>query len=266
MKKSTDTLYCLHGFLGRPADWDAALARSGLDWRSLDLIGLGAMNAKLTFDAIAERVNDVARESSVGRRVLVGYSMGGRIALQALVHEPALWDAAIIVSANPGLPVAEEARARAELDRAWALRVRFDPWDKLVHAWQSQPVFHGRKPAIPRLEREFDRSALAWAMEQWSLGRQRDLRPELAKLRIPVLFVSGEHDAKYLSIARQCAALNPEFELAALAGAAHRVPWEAPELFLEALSDFLERQAAKKAKEKTHVSPGQRTLDQDHRL
>jgi 2-succinyl-6-hydroxy-2,4-cyclohexadiene-1-carboxylate synthase len=59
--------------------------------------------------------------------------MGGRLAMHALLESPELWSAAILVSANPGLPAADHpGRAqRMASDESWARRFESDPWEQV---------------------------------------------------------------------------------------------------------------------------------------
>ena len=125
----------------------------------------------------------VAQEAAAGeRRVLLGYSLGGRLALHTLLDaafiHPGLWDAAVIVSAHPGLSVgsANERSLRIAADERWAERFERDPWPRLVNDWGAQPVFCGKPWPLARHERDFDRDELRSALSSWSLGGRRRCR------------------------------------------------------------------------------------------
>ena len=236
---SPTRLHCLHGFLGTVKDW-RGLSVSGLEIQAHDLFALGASENPCSLSEAGARVNEAAREKSNGLpQVLLGYSLGARLALQALIQAPARWSAAIIVSGNPGLADPKDRSLRLEADLHKASRFRAEPWNALISDWDAQAVFCGRPAAFPRREQDFERASLTWALSEWSLGRQDDLRPALGRLSVPVLWVAGEEDSKYTALARECAALNPGFQFSSLKGAAHRVPWEAPELFQAAVVRFL---------------------------
>lgn len=223
-------LFCLHGFLGDATDWDHTLL--GPAWRphvhAFDWLARSGLTAP-TWDALAQAVNEwavgVPTRDTQPRRVLLGYSLGGRVAMHALVAAPALWAGAIIVAANPGLASDDERRRRLAQDRAWAERFRCDAWSKVMADWNAQPVFAGEAPPFARAESPEARTAAVAALELWSVANQRDLRGELRALRVPVLWVAGERDVKYAALMRECAALNPGFQFAQVPAAGHRVPW-----------------------------------------
>ena len=193
---------CLHGFLGLPSDWDF-LREAGFDIATPPL------------DRIP-RVGDV----------LLGYSMGGRLALQALLGG-AKYRRAIIVSAR----VSDADPGRRESDEAWARRFETEEWPSLMRAWNAQVLFGGH--AMPRDERDFDRASLARQLREWSPAVLPPVLPRLHEIAIPVLWIAGERDAKYVGEARKAMELLPHGELWICPAAAHRVPWEQPERFVE---------------------------------
>lgn len=170
--------------------------------------------------------------SAHGGDILLGYSMGGRLAL----HE--LWTAAggvrkaIIVSAGLNAPD-EERRAR---DEAWARRFETDDWTALMRDWNAQPVFGGH--AIERREEDYDRAELARQLREYSPAVLPP--PELERIETPILWIAGERDAKYAEVAKRAVARLPHAELWICPDAGHRVPWEQRERFVERLRAFIE--------------------------
>src|SRR5881628_3060821 len=99
-------LICLHGFLGRGADWDF-LRNAGFDVKAPSLFASDAL------ESVQPSPDDV----------LVGYSLGARLALQVLqTHRVAK---AVLISA--GLTFHEPGRK--ELDETWATRFESEAWE-----------------------------------------------------------------------------------------------------------------------------------------
>ena len=222
----------LGGFLGRPDDWDGVLDMS---WQRLDWMQyLPAYEDADWLSALANNLGEIGKGE-----VLLGYSMGGRIALHMLIQRPKRWRAAVIVSASPG-PKTGEDPSRAGRDAAWAARFRSEPWDSVLADWNAQSVFaHDPPDRLERSEAFYDCARLAEVLVSGSVARQADLRPRLASLGIPILWVAGERDSKYSSLAAECAALNPRFSLAIIPEAGHRAPWGNPLAFRTAVDTFL---------------------------
>jgi 2-succinyl-6-hydroxy-2,4-cyclohexadiene-1-carboxylate synthase len=227
----TAKIYALYGFLGLSSDWDALRRGVSGDFEALELFSLA--HPREGFWEWGRALNRRVAQEPVERRILLGYSQGGRLAMHALVDAPELWAGAIIISANPGLKVEEEKAPRLQVDLDWAERFLKDPWDGLIQDWDRQGVFQGQAPAFRRKEEDYIRSNLAQAIEGWSVGRQDDLRESLSKLPFPILWVAGEKDTKYAEIAQEMAALHPHSSCWVAPEAGHRVPWECPGPFLE---------------------------------
>lgn len=162
--------------------------------------------------------------------VLLGYSMGGRLALRLL--EQQRFAKAIIVSAGLNAP----DPARRARDEEWARRFERDDWPSLMRDWNAQPVFGGH--ALDRREEDYDRRELARQLREWSPAVLPP--PRLESIETPLLWIAGERDAKYVDIAREAVARLPHAELWICPGAGHRVPWEQPEVFIERLRPFLD--------------------------
>jgi 2-succinyl-6-hydroxy-2,4-cyclohexadiene-1-carboxylate synthase len=171
--------------------------------------------------------------------VIVGYSLGGRLALHALLAPAAAWHAAVIVSAHPGLTGDAERARRLEDDEQWARRFARDDWDTLVSDWNARAVFHGAPPPAVRPEGAFDRPALAAALRHWSLGIQEPLFDRLVTIRRRVLWIAGERDPKYVALAQSAVRALPRGELRVAPGAGHRVPWENGDWFRETVCGWL---------------------------
>ena len=163
--------------------------------------------------------------------VLLGYSMGGRLALDRLQRER--FDKAVIISAGLNAPD-EERRKR---DEAWARRFESEEeWSSLMQAWNAQPVFGGH--VVHRREEDFDRRELARQLREYSPAVLPP--PRLESIETPVLWIAGERDAKYLEIALRAVDRLRTAELWICPSAGHRVPWEQPELLVKRLRSFLD--------------------------
>lgn len=208
------TVVALHGMLGEASDWEF------MPWvRGVDLWGWDGDLDSVQIDADA----------------VIGYSMGGRLALHALDQVRA----AVIVSAHPGLT--EGQGARLENDLCWARKALADDWQDFLAEWHAQPVFARGSFEPDRSGLESRRQAIASAFERWSLGRQGNLLPRLAEVQIPVLWVNGSLDEKFVRLGAQACEVLPNGEHVVVDGCGHRVPWEAPEEFSHLIKQFLSR-------------------------
>lgn len=241
------TCWCLHGSAGLYSDWKSVrggLAEMGVVTRAVDLwrfLQCQAMDYRAFGAALNAEAN--ALPAVVGPRVLVGYSMGGRLALHGILDEASEWDAAVIISAHPGLVSEEERMARRAADAVWAARAMKDEWSDFMEAWNQQPVLRGAK--VRGEGEDFllknRRVEIARSFIEWSLGMQRPLWERLSEIQIPVLWVVGERDENYLQMGKEAVKKIPRGELWVAPGAGHRVPWEAEIEFLAVLSGFIQK-------------------------
>jgi 2-succinyl-6-hydroxy-2,4-cyclohexadiene-1-carboxylate synthase len=237
--------WCLHGAVGLAADWRGiakTLATSGIGsraveaWRFLE-------EGPLPLDAFGKALNDDATQEVFrgNGRALLGYSMGGRLALHALLEKKHPWQAAVIVSAHPGLENPAERTARHTADAAWATRALAGNWQEFLAAWNQQPLLGSPLPRDPQASSAMilRRREIARSFVDWSLGAQQPLWDRLSEISIPVLWVVGEQDAKFRSLAERAVALLPNARLAIAPAAGHRVPWEAEAWFSDNVAGFL---------------------------
>lgn len=233
-------IHFLHGNVGMAEDWQFLENTFASETRAVDLWRF-LEEKDVTLEKAGERL---VAESAPGD-FLIGYSMGGRIALHALLAAPNHWAGALIISAHPGLKTAERAE-RISQDAAWAKRARNHDWPDFLKQWNEQNVLDSRADLAwgNRLFLESRREAVARSFEQWSLGRQEDLREPLSKLARPVLWMNGENDAKFSALGREMAALSPTITHQVVANAGHRVPWENPGEFCDRAKNLLEKPSA----------------------
>jgi 2-succinyl-6-hydroxy-2,4-cyclohexadiene-1-carboxylate synthase len=223
-------IYALHGFLGTKYDWD--------DFPKLqNIIPIDISQFCSSLEEWADQFNQFAK-ADFEEKILLGYSLGGRLSLYALSKAPHLWKAAIFVSTHSGLTSKEEKKQRYETDLQWAKRFQTEPWDSLMKQWNQQPVFHN-DVEILRKESQYDRNQLAHILDTWSLANQKDFKPQLEKLHLPVLWVVGEWDSKFVKIAESLKFRHPLSKIWIASGAAHRVPWTAKEAFQNEVNQFL---------------------------
>ena len=117
-----------------------------------------------------------------------------------------------------------------------------EDWQRLLIEWDQQSVFAGRETNAKRAEKDFSRESICRLLDIFSKGRQLDLLPALCELRQPpILFVSGEDDQKYGARGHELSSTCANVEHVIIPNAAHRVPWENPAGFVDAVQAFLDR-------------------------
>jgi 2-succinyl-6-hydroxy-2,4-cyclohexadiene-1-carboxylate synthase len=233
-------IWALHGAVGMAADWrDFAAAIPGqydgvrrLDlWRFLDCCPMSLAECGR---ALADEIKRVDPEPT-----LLGYSMGGRLALHAMLNQPGLWKSAIIVSAHPGLQQEADRVARREKDAEWSALALKGEWSNFLAKWNAQDVLGGACEMPDRMQLRERRVSVARSFVDWSLGAQADLTADLAQISCPTLWLTGERDKKFTDLAEQAVTVLSRGSHQVIAGSGHRIPWEQPEVFQQACLEFL---------------------------
>ena len=225
-------IVALHGFLGQPEDWTElrnALHElaPGIIFEAIHLPFRSAPVLPRTTAAWAKEFNRSQLCHRLARNILIGYSLGGRLALQAAVDKPGLWDEVVLVSSHPGYIDSEERSQRLKTDADWADRFNHLPWADAIEAWNRQTVFAGsREPE--RREGDYDKAALAQVLLNWSPARD-DLSPQaLVALRPKLHWYAGAKDTKYVKLFELVQAVGLLGGFDAIPEAGHRVIFDRP--------------------------------------
>ena len=195
----------LHGFLGTANDWRALCDYlPPLPCFGIDLPGHGASPFTPHFCEEMPLFDEPIH--------LIGYSMGGRLAIQYYRRFPERIASLTLLSTHPGLMNEEEKRKRLEGDQQWAKRLMEQDFELFLRDWYAQPIFGGFIPDLTARKRQ-NRASLAQALVSYSLGRQTYCRPDAH-------YLVGEKDAKFR-------ALHPK--AAIIPGSAHAIHLENPQ-------------------------------------
>jgi 2-succinyl-6-hydroxy-2,4-cyclohexadiene-1-carboxylate synthase len=241
----------LHGFTLSGDSWRETISKmpAGWLWIVPDLRGHGATRmepgAPCTMDACATDLRMLWDHLGIRRSHLVGYSMGGRLALHVAVRLPERVRSLLTLGANAGLDPDARA-ARRESDEGLAARIQRSGVEAFVDWWSAQPLFAGlqrrgaRFTARRRAERMRNRAdGLAASLRGMGAGAMEPLWAELGRVGCPSTFVAGEDDHAYVASARRMAELVPGARLEVVPGAGHAAHMERPAAFARVLAAHL---------------------------
>ncbi len=234
---SAPAVMLLHGFMGRGAAWATWSASLAATHRVLmpDLPGHGASlgldHETYTMPGAAAALVALLDAERVARADVVGYSMGGRLALYLALQHPSRVRSLTLVSASPGLRTAEARAERRQQDAARAEALQSD-FEGFVARWYGQAVFDGLPPTLRAervaLRQENDPAELARSLRAMGTGAQPSLWERLDALTVSTAALAGGRDAKYVAIAQAMAAASPAITAHVRAGAGHVVQDEHP--------------------------------------
>ena len=234
-------LVFLHGFSGDSREWQTVgAAFSAYPQLYIDLPGHGGSREVRVggFAEVSLRLEKTLAHYHVRDYWLIGYSLGGRIAM-FFASQPRRGQCGLVVEGgHPGLQDAHQRRQRACSDAAWAERFRREPLAQVFADWYQQPVFAGlstaQREALVALRSHNCGTSLAAMLEATSLAVQPDLRAQLRARRYPFHYLCGERDAKFRAIARDVAATTHIIH-----HAGHNAHRENPAAVVSCLAQFL---------------------------
>ena len=234
-------LVFLHGFMGDSADWAEIAAALTPDFRCIafDLPGHGrsaeiCLGFEETRDAVVQQLAGIG----VAHYGLVGYSMGGRLALGiALTHGDRV-HRAVLESASPGIADPAQRAARRAGDEKLAARLEAignaAEFEAFLRDWYARPLWRSLEERPELLEALIEQrtqgnpGALARALRALGTGTQASLWDALPAATPALLCLAGERDSKFRAIAEEMGARCPAMRVQVIPACGHNAHLEAP--------------------------------------
>jgi 2-succinyl-6-hydroxy-2,4-cyclohexadiene-1-carboxylate synthase len=233
----------LHGFTNSGASWQPVISGLGQRYRALapDIRGHASASdrAPVTLQGVLDDVAAIDEPSFT----LVGYSQGGRIALQAALAMPERIGRLVLIGATPGLEDATERAARRAADEVLAAQIEALTIEQFATIWAQTPVLGGAGADVVAAAHE-DRlrstpDGLAAALRGLGTGALPSVWGRLGELTMPTSIIVGQRDAKFTGIGLQMAPRIPGADgVLIVPRAGHAVHLERPDAVVAALLDL----------------------------
>ncbi|MEM1369815.1 MAG: 2-succinyl-6-hydroxy-2,4-cyclohexadiene-1-carboxylate synthase [Cyanobacteria bacterium P01_H01_bin.15] len=250
-KQTHPPLVFLHGFMGSGQDFTDAIANLVGKYFcvTVDLPGHGL--TKVWGDETAYRMENTGaaligllQTLNLEKCNLVGYSMGGRLALYLALIFPDYFNRVCLESASPGLQTAEQRDRRVQHDLELAKKLETQGFETFVHQWYAQPLFASARQHssfAQMISRRLGNNPLNLAMSLRNLGTgvQPNLWQKLSRLALPMLLLTGERDLKFVTLNRQMSAHSGQMRLETAPKCGHNIHLENVALFVQKLNRFL---------------------------
>lgn len=245
-------LVCLHGFTGSGRTWSPFGRRFAARFRPVyaDALGHGRSDAPeraaayslwRTADTLAAALAGVDE----GPVHVLGYSMGGRQALHLALSHPERVASLVLVGASPGIGSEDERQKRRASDEVLAALLEREGIGPFVARWEALPLFasQARLGEASRLRQRRERlsqrpAGLAMSLRGAGAGAQDDLSPRLGEIAVPLLYVAGALDGRYLAVGERVVRSVRRGRLVRIEGAGHAAQLERPRAFAAALDAF----------------------------
>lgn len=247
-------LLMLHGFTGSMATWSGVMETFARHFTvvRIDLLGHGNSDSptdpmRYAMDEVVVDLLEIADRLAFGRFHLLGYSMGGRLALHVALANQQRVRTLVLAGASPGIESPKERAARRRADAELARFIEEEGIEAFVERWESLPLFSTER-SLPEAVRRRVRAerlnqsprGLANSLRGAGTGSQGFLLGAMAQLKVPTLLLAGEFDDKYTAWAHRMGAVLPRAQVVIVEGAGHAVHRERPELFVNAVVPYLQ--------------------------
>lgn len=193
---------------------------------------------------LEERLSEVRLAAKKGS-VVVGYSMGGRMALHAVLREPRFYRGLVTVGAHAGIEDPQERATRRVHDAEFAAWIERSPVKAIVEKWEAQPIFRTQAGDLLDSQREgrlaHNPAQLASLLRTAGQGTMAPVWDRLGEVSCPMLCVAGELDESYVEAAERMARGVPHGHMAVIPRTGHAAHLESPTRVAEVLLEFLDK-------------------------
>ncbi|OLN21673.1 2-succinyl-6-hydroxy-2,4-cyclohexadiene-1-carboxylate synthase [Domibacillus antri] len=237
----------LHGFTGSGDTWRHIAPLIPCEAVMPDLAGHGRTIAEcFDLESEAEAMKTIMNNMGFAAFHVVGYSMGGRLALALAVTYPETVRSLVLESASPGLATEEERADRRKSDEQLACKIEKEGIEAFVDFWENIPMFETQK-SLPASVRESMRSerlnqsasGLASSLRAMGTGAQKSYWNRLHELKMPVLLLTGTRDQKFTHIARRMKERIPHCQWIEFDDTGHAIHVEQHKKFGTIIKTFL---------------------------
>lgn len=246
-------LMLLHGFTGSLRSWEPFFPSWSRHYQliAVDLIGHGESDApeeaaRYSMAHAAEDLAAVLDALGLPAAAVLGYSMGGRVALSFAMLKPERVSAVVLESSSPGLASPEERKARLRQDEALACRIEQEGIERFTAYWEDLPLFATLKEQPEEIQRRIRRirlnqrpHGLANSLRGMGTGVQPSWWDRLDAFTKPALLIAGERDEKFMHIARRMNARMKNSTFIPVSGAGHMVHVEQSARFDTIVREYL---------------------------
>jgi 2-succinyl-6-hydroxy-2,4-cyclohexadiene-1-carboxylate synthase len=246
-------LILLHGFTGDSKTWKPFLQEWGKSRQiiAIDIIGHGQSDAPKDSKlyemlSVTKNIKQILELLKIEKTDLLGYSMGGRLALSFSIQYPKCVRKLILESSSPGLSTEEEKEKRRIQDGKLCDFILEKGIRNFVEYWENIPLFSSQKGLPVHKQDEIREQRLQNSVKGlcnsligMGTGAQPSWWSHLHKLEADTLLITGVLDRKFCLIAEKMKNEIKHIEWVKIEGCGHAIHVEQPEKFGTIVSGFL---------------------------
>jgi len=243
----------LHGFTGSVEDWIKISEKLPQNFSPIliDLIGHGKSDSPLdleyySFESQIDILHKIIQHLRLENLIIVGYSMGGRMALSYAVKNSENIRALVLESTSFGLATDKNRKDRVKADFILSDYIDKSSIEDFIEYWINLPMF-ATLSNIPterlnllkqRKINSINKIGLKNSLKGFSTGKMTNYFPQLNRLNSQVLLVTGSLDLKFTQNSVEANKLLQNSSHQIVNDCGHNVHFEKPEEFLKLLNDF----------------------------
>ena len=248
-----EALLLLHGFTGDNSTWDTFIS----SWKeryqviTVDIIGHGKTDCpneieQYSIFAVVEQLREIIEKLGLIKVNLLGYSMGGRLALAYYFKYPQTVNKLILESTSPGLRTEHERTERRIQDEKLGDSIIEYGIESFTNKWENIPLFQSQQALTDSVKQKIRNQrlannpvGLANSLKGMGTGAQPSYWTEVPKLT-NTLLITGDLDQKFVRIANEMTEINEILAHISVNNAGHAIHVEKPEIFDTIVMEFLE--------------------------
>ncbi|WP_082631689.1 2-succinyl-6-hydroxy-2,4-cyclohexadiene-1-carboxylate synthase [Cytobacillus praedii] len=246
-------LVLLHGFTGNAVSWRKLMPHfeRHSDVLAIDIVGHGKTGApadisRYTITSAARDIDWILEKAGIEKANILGYSMGGRLALTFALTYPNKVGKLILESASPGLEEEDQRAARRIQDDKLAVRIQENGIPSFINFWENIPLFDTQKRLAENIQAEIRKQRLANSqiglinsLKGMGTGSQPSWWKRLNEINMPVLLLTGSLDEKFCQIADRMHGKMKNASRITISDCGHAIHVEKPKMFGTIVNEFL---------------------------
>ena len=251
--KSKKFLILLHGFTGCAEDWLPVIEQmpDKYNYVAIDLIGHGKSDAPsnsslYSVESMVKQIKFIKDKLTSEKVFFLGYSMGGRLALNFAINYPDDVKGLILESSTAGIKNDDERNKRYESDMKIVEYIESHSLEEFIEYWSDQELFNTQRrfsndklKKIKKKKAASSKIGYANSLRGFSTGIMPPVHDKLKKIPLKVLLITGDLDSKFTGINARLAKRFFKAKHKIVRNSGHNTHLEEPKRFVEIVTNYL---------------------------
>ena len=252
-EKESTFVFLLHGFTGSTNDWKEIIPHLSkkFSYAAVDLVGHGKSESPENLElylasSIINQLHKVIDHFTQKKFILLGYSMGGRVALSYAAKHPDKLSGLILESVSAGITDEKLREERIRSDENIIKMIEEKSLEEFVEYWMNQDLFATLKnwpkeklAAIKNSKLKIQKMGLINSLKGFGTGVMPPLDDKLDLIKCKTYLITGELDKKFTQINSELVKSFPSAKHVIVKNAGHNVHLEKPDEFGRLVNGYL---------------------------